>query len=594
MEQIEKKTTRGKGAADAKSTTTADQQAGGEELVSKAYELFEEYRSAYSSEWSRLDTCERLYLGKHWEDVQNKAADDPEPVTPVFQSTIENICADLMDAFPEAIVQPETPEDRDVADIVGALIKQNHDQMGYRREYKLIGHDLLVNGYAVQEVGFDITANNGIGAAFIRYVDNRNVMFDPQCVDIQEGRAVFKFEPKTIEWLEQRYPDRKGEFGADEFQPKADAELRYDKDKSIFLIEYWWREYDTEAERYRVHMAKLAGRQLLEDSREAKPDGYFEMGIFPFLVTPLFRRKGSALGYGMADMFAKMQQYSDKLDQITFKNASMARRNKLLVSQSSGFDAADLQDWSKDVHVGQNLNGVTWFANPPLPNYVIQQSNNMRSYIKEESGSNDFSRGNAGSGITAASAIVALQEASSKRSRMAADQLHEAFKSAVRMEIEFEREFNELPREVLLMRDGQQQAVTFERALLERESALPDNEGLKLPIEFMISIKIQKENRWSVMAHNELVLQMAQLGVLQPPQVLELMIFEGKEEILTKLTQQPQPPSPEEEKMVMEQMAAEEAAAEEEQRMSQAQAAQAQMEQLMQGMPPPGDAPASM
>ena len=99
------------------------------------------------------------------------------------------------------------------------------------------------------------------------------------------------------------------------------------------------------------------------------------------------------------------------------------------------------------------------------------------------------------------------------------------------MEIEFEREYNILPREVLLTIDGQQQVATFESAIMERETAL----GNRVPIEFFISIKVERENRWSVTAHNELMLQMVQLGVLQPNQAVELMEFEGKETILGKL-----------------------------------------------------------
>ena len=108
------------------------------------------------------------------------------------------------------------------------------------------------------------------------------------------------------------------------------------------------------------------------------------------------------------------------------------------------------------------------------------------------------------------------------------------------MEIEFEREYNILPREVLLTIDGQQQVATFESAIMERETAL----GNRVPIEFFISIKVERENRWSVTAHNELMLQMVQLGVLQPNQAVELMEFEGKETILGKLANAG--PSPEE------------------------------------------------
>ncbi len=538
------------------STKAAAVKETGEQLVAVAYELFDEFKNAYESEWTRLNQNEHLYLGKHWDDMgdMNSNSSDPKPMTPVINSTIENLKADLMDNYPQSIIKPENPQDRAVADIVGALVRQNHDAMGYRETYAKLSHDLLVGGYCVQEVGYDANANRGIGSAFIRYIDQHNILFDPQVTDIQDGRAVFKFSPRTIAWLEQRYPDKAGTFTLDEYKLETDSELSYDETKSVLMIEYWWREFDPAAMQWRVHMALMAGRQLLEDSRETKPEGYFAVGEYPFIVTPFMRRKASALGYGIPDLFGEQQKYSDKLDQIALKNAAMSSHNKLLVTEGSGFDADDLRDWSKDVHRGESLNGITWFANPPLPAYIVQAPGLMRQNIKEESGANDFSRGNTASGVTAASAIAALQEMSSKRSRMIVMLIHEAFKKAVRYEIEFEREYNLLPREVLLTVNGQQQVATFESAIMERETELGNN----VPIEFMISIKVERENRWSTTAHNELMLQMVQLGVLQPQQVVELMEFEGKEIILDQLRNA----GPTAEDLAMEQAAQEQAALE--------------------------------
>jgi len=523
----------------------------GEEFVSQAYTLFDEFRNAYESEWSRLESNQRLYLGKHWEDMSSQDADLPKPMTPIINSTVENMKADLADNYPQAIIQPEAPEDQAVADIVGALIRQNHDGSNYRKEYMRYTHDILVGGYGVQEVGYDATANRGIGQAFIRHVDNHTILFDPQVRDFQLGRAVFKMQPQTIQWLESRHPDMVGKFATDSFSLEEDAELTYDQTKSVLMIECWFKEWveDGNGEgHWAVHMVQMAGRQLLADSRDEKPEGYFSLGEYPFIITILIPRPNSCLGYGIPDLFGTMQKYSDKLDQITLKNAALSAHNKLLNTTSSGFDTADLMDWTKDVHEGAALNGVTWFPTPPLPQYIISESAAMRQTLKDESGANDFSRGNTASGVTAASAIAALQEMSSKRSRMIAMSIWEDYKTLVRYEIEFEREFNVLPREVNLTIDGQQQVATFESAIMERQSAL----GNEVPIEFMISIKVERENRFTTTAHNELILQMVQMGIIQPQQALELMVFEGKEQLLNKTiqAQQQMGPSPEDQAMM--------------------------------------------
>lgn len=545
----------------------------GDQLVEQAYSLFEEFRDAYASEWTRQDDCEQLYRADHW-DAMEKEDDDPTPTTPVLHSTIESIAADLMDRMPEAIVRPESMEDETIAQVVCALIKQNHDAASYRREYRSLVHDLLVSGYGVQEIGYDVSANRGLGGAFIRCVDCHNILFDPQVDNLQDGRAVFKIRARTIAWLEKRYPQFKGQFQKDAYELTKDAILKFDQDKNILLIEYWWREFvpdgaDGKTGKWQVHMAKLAGRKLLEDSRESKPEGYFATGEYPFLITTLFARKGSCLGWGLCDMYGEEQKYSDKLDQITLKNAAMASHNKLLITEASGFDEDDLRDWSKEVHRGENLNGVTWFSTPPLPQYQIGYAGQIREGIREESGANDVSRGNIGSGVTSAAAITALQDMSSKRSRMISDVLHESFKDAVRYEIEVEREYNVLPREVTFTdQQGQSRTETFESALMSRKTQL----GNEVPIEFFISIKVQQENRWTIQAHNDLIIQMVQLGMMAPEKGVELMEFEGKESLVSQNAQQVLQPT------------------EADMAMAEQEAEQQAIEQQIASMPPPEQA----
>lgn len=516
----------------------------GEEFVTAATTLFDEFRSAYTSEWQRLNENENLYQARHWE---NMSTSDPEnenePVTPIIMSTVENLKADMADNFPQAVIRPESPEDQAVAEVIGALIKQNHDAANYRKEYMRSCHDMLVGGWCCEEVGYDPDLNHGLGGAYIRNVDNHTVLVDPQVVDIQLGRAIFKMSPVTVEWLNQRYPSLAGEFQQDSFSLETDHELQYDSNKTILMIEVWFKQFipegkDGKAGHWVVHMAHIAGGQLLDDSRDERPDGYFQMGDYPFVISTMFRRKNSPLGYGVPDYFGQSQQDSDRLDSIVMKNAAMAARNKILNTESSGFDSEDLADWSKNVHEGDNLNGVTWFANPPLPSYLLSQGDIIRGRVKEESGSNDFSRGNTSSGVTAASSIMALQEMANKRVRMLCMEKMEAYKQAVRYEIEMEREFNTLPRQLTLTLDGQQVQAEFQASIMERQTALGNN----VPIEFMVSIKVEKENRWATTAQNELVLQMVQLGIIQPQQAVELMVFDGKETILNKIANaQPTP-----------------------------------------------------
>lgn len=503
------------------------------ETIERIYALFNEYRNAYAAEWERLDRCERIYRGEHWLDVPLQDENEPRPVTPVIQSTIENVRADLMDQMPEAVVLSDGPGHERAAEMLTAVLRENHRLGRFDREYSLLLHDLLVGGYMVQETGYDPEAAGGLGAAFLRAVDTHTILFDPLCTDIQDSRAIFKFAPYPREWFEARYPREALNMREDENRALRieDNYLARSNGEMLLLIECWQREYDADAGCYRVHMCKLAGRQLLEDSRKTKPEGYFAHGQYPFVVTPLFLRKGTALGYGFVDMFETQQRYADKLDQIILKNALMASHNKLLVTEASGFDVEDLRDWSRDVHRGESLSGVTWFTTPALPAYLVEYIHDIRESIKQESGANDFSRGQTAAGVTAASAIAALQEMSNKRARTASRLLHEAFRDAVRLEIEAERDFSLFTRRVTVEIDGRRTPCTFESAMLLREA--PGR--VLLPVEFYVSVKAQQETRTTALSQNELALQMLGAGILTPEQAAALMVFDGKEQVLKEL-----------------------------------------------------------
>ena len=58
-----------------------------------------------------------------------------------------------------------------------------------------------------------------------------------------------------------------------------------------------------------------------------------------------------------------------------------------------------------------------------------------------------------------------------------------------------------------------------------------------MPIEFLISVKAAKQDPFSASAQNELIVQLLQMGALDPKRAVELMSFDGKEQVLKKMEQ---------------------------------------------------------
>ncbi len=51
-----------------------------------------------------------------------------------------------------------------------------------------------------------------------------------------------------------------------------------------------------------------------------------------------------------------------------------------------------------------------------------------------------------------------------------------------------------------------------------------------------VSVKVQRENRFSVTAHNELMLSMLKCGMITADVALEMMVFDGKEQVQELMT----------------------------------------------------------
>ena len=513
------------------------------EFIDSIYGLFEEYRETYyKDEWQRLDDNVTIYEGTYWgeNDAEVVRGDrKPRMATPMITSCIENIKADLMDELPEAVILPDAAGEAPMvtAKVLTKVVEQELDACDWEGEYVKGVQDFLQDGWCVFEAGHDPLENNGLGGAFIHHVMNKNFMCDPQTPSLQDGRACFVLDVKPWDWFKQHYPDIYPFMTGDEGLIEADrieSTTEPERAKSLRLIEIWLKEFDADKRTTAVHFVRVAGHQVLDDSKLTYEHGYYEHGLFPFRICTLYPQKGSALGLGICDLFKDTQRYADKLNAILLENALRARTPRLFI-QEGLVDIEDVRDFSREaIEVQGNLEAaVKWMDTQPLPSYLMNFAQMMQQSIKNEAGSNDQSRGQTAGGVTAASAITALQDMSTKRSRMEARELQRGFKECVRMMIEIMREKDIVPREVVITVGGQPQILPFDSRSLYRG----DGEGRRVPIEALITIKTSRQTRFSRMAHNELVLQFINMfqQTADPLIMMEALEMDDKEQILDQI-----------------------------------------------------------
>lgn len=494
-----------------------------EEFIARVYRLFDEFYRAGAAYREKCRENERFWAASEW-DAPGEPG-EPQPVTPVLFSTLEAVLADLMDNYPAAVLLGEEPQDDDAAGRLTQLVRYVLKHRHYRKTYREKCRSALIKGTSVQEVYWDNELYGGLGDVNVREWEIENFCWDPLCADIQQGRACFKMGFFPESWYEQRYPEEYPLMQADgyAFQPEPGSFVR-DGEREIMLLEYWWREYLPDEQRWRVHMCKLAGGVLLEDSRRQRPEGMYEHGMYPFIVEPLYPMSGQAVGRGMVDVMKSLQLYADRLDQIILKNALSSSQVKLLVNRGADLDERALMDGEAELVRGGRIDegAVRWMQTAPLAAYVPAYQQMKLSAIKEESGQNQISRGEPAGGITAAAAILAMQQAGSKRSRLLIEQLYDGFEQLVRMIVDVIQE-NYTEQRVFRLENRRDEQLFY---------------GGEQMLDFDINIQVERQTAYTTLYQNELAMQLLGAGLIDKQCALELMSFVGKEQVQARMQRQ--------------------------------------------------------
>ena len=156
--------------------------------------------------------------------------------------------------------------------------------------------------------------------------------------------------------------------------------------------------------------------------------------------------------------------------------------------------------------------------------------------LKETSANSDFNRGNTAGGVTAASAIAALQEAGNKVSRDMLKSTYRAYTEINYLCIELIRQFYTEMRSFRIRKpDG-----SFDFSDYSNEKLRAQGETSRKPV-FDIAVKTQKKSPYTRLAQNELAKELFRLGFFTPENkvqalaALEIMDFDGKRAIEEKI-----------------------------------------------------------
>ena len=510
-----------------------------EEFISQVYHRLTVWRDGCKEIHDRANTARKIVL------LQDPYQDPPQtkPGEKILQlqtlkSTLNNCVADQMDNLLEARMVPEIPEVQELTDDINDIVGYIFELNDYRRLHRWRVQDYLITGTAVTQIMWDKDMSNGKGDVALIRVPIEQFLWDPAEDTIQGARALFKVSWHPMSWYKTRYPDKYWSIQADEHAAYAVGEqdnqtdLGADEEKAM-LLEYWWREYNTEQKKYTINVAYLAGHALLD-----KYEDVYAHGLYPFVADVYTEIEGLPVGEGLVMELASMQRMLNRLYHYMDANVRASAKTRLLVNRSAGIDTDEIADWNNDIIAGDNISdmAVRFMNSPPLTGLAFTMAAQMQSDMKMDSGQNNFTRGEGGNSITAASAITALQEAGGKMSRMRTEALKAGFKLIAEQVLWLISEFYDKDRRVMIT--GRETDIIKNPREIDASAERLMLKGRDIPAPpYLVRVQVQRRSPSAIADQNQMILEAYKMSAEAqqnfPLSVLFSMLnIEGKDRIL--------------------------------------------------------------
>ena len=520
------------------------------DTVRRAAAILKQYQTGKANLKDRIIRNERWFKLRQWEEMKS-AERQVKPASAWLLNSIANKHADAMDNLPRPNILPREESDKEEATRLSSVLPVAFEQAEFERVWSDIWWTKLKNGTGVYGVFWDNTKWNGLGDVNIVQIDLLNLYWEPGITDIQESENIFVCEAVSNDRIKATYPEAAESLGKTaEFAEYIHDESIDTKDKSIVVD--WYYKQSAGNGKTVLHYVKFVGDHVLyatENDPQNAERGLYDHGMYPFVVDVLYPVADEVAGFGYIDIGKSPQEYIDRLDQAFLQNALAGARPRYFVSDSSPVNLEELADTEQQI---VTVPGMVTDTNirpidvQTIPGNYINLKEAKIDEIKENTGNRDVTTGGSAAGVTAASAIAAMQEAGSKLSRDHIKSAYRAFRDVCRITIEIMRQFYNAPRYFRITGEtGETEFVSYDNSGLQDRvygTEYGQDMGVHRSI-FDIEITAEKASPYARLSQNELAIQLYQLGIYDPANadrammLLDMMDFEGKAALQSKVAQ---------------------------------------------------------
>lgn len=391
--------------------------------------VYTKFKQAYVSKAPLMNKWKdymKAYKGTYFKNESRPDYKSDEISNMVF-STIETIRPIMVDNNPKFLAVPRTPQGMEFSSDVQIALDYEWDRekMPLKLPAQLI--PMLVYGTAVWFVQWD-GKQGEYGEISIKPVDPFNLFPDPLAEDVDSAEYLIYATYKNANQLKQQFPDKAS---AIEGSRISMSELVSDRDSNdnseenqVLVVEMWCRDWvtmDKDVEgndklkypKGRVITCLPELGILLSDKKNPYNDGRF-----PFILMKNYDIPFEFWGVGEVEQILSPQSYINDLTNQIIDNAKLTANMQWIVDKNCGIGKGKLTN-RPGLVIRKNPGSEVKRDQPPaMPTYLREQIEVLKQDIQDISGVFDSLKGEKQGSVTAASAIMALQEASQARIRL--------------------------------------------------------------------------------------------------------------------------------------------------------------------------------
>lgn len=433
------------------------------------------------TKWKRFD---KMFRNEQWQ--QPVPPDRSTPVVNFTFSLTQAVLNQMIDNRPEVILKPRrSQKDNELADMLMGILDNlwYHNRMQEEKLEEMV-LPALKYGTSIAKVIWDPDMWDGLGDVRYTTVHPMNFFPDPRAYSIDTLDYCFVRMPKSLEYFYRRWPE-KGQYVVPDNDWKDTEQLEGrdnpSQEDSATLTEYWFRDKNGN-----VCVMYYAGGTVLElmggeydDTNPEEP--IYRHNRFPFARLLDYPAEKEFWGVGEIEMMETLQRLINSYESQIIDNTRLMANAQWLVDKTrTGLTEEHtwmLQNRPGAVTFVNDIEGIRREPGVPIPHHVTSHLQELIFWMEKITGIHEVTQGDRPSGVRAASAIIALQEAASVRIRQKTKHLEATLREITEQAMFLVLENYDEPRTVRLGGDLVPATTDVREALVDRMIDMADEAG---------------------------------------------------------------------------------------------------------------------